>query len=291
MGVAEAGGWPTLVGRCHRNYLESHWRHARLAPGGRRRDWPGATALASAIPSVVTNLLFVHDPTTVSSATIDEASRFFDRSTSWRLIVPAEGAPVVPRLTTRLTISPSRSVPGMVLDPIPPAPDPPTDLAVREVSDPAALRDYRRAGGLGFGIPRWILRVAMPRCPRRTPTEDDGIRLFVGYRGGEAVATSALTVSDGVAGVGFVATVPRARRRGFGAALTWAAIDAGRADGARVGFLQASTMGRPVYEAMGFREVTEYHQWVVPRAAGTGVWGIIRMMRLGLTRWSQCAPR
>ncbi len=54
------------------------------------------------------------------------------------------------------------------------------------------------------------------------------------------------------------AAIPSARRHGVGSALTWAAVDAGRAWGCDTIVLQASEMGFPIYAAMGFRTVVEY---------------------------------
>jgi ribosomal protein S18 acetylase RimI-like enzyme len=48
--------------------------------------------------------------------------------------------------------------------------------------------------------------------------------------------------------------VPEARRRGIGTALTVAALQAGRADGYEIAFLQPSAMGRGLYEHLGFRQ-------------------------------------
>jgi hypothetical protein len=46
--------------------------------------------------------------------------------------------------------------------------------------------------------------------------------------------------------------------------MTVAAIEWGRARGAKVAVLQASEMGRPIYERMGFVEAVPYVQLVVP---------------------------
>jgi GNAT superfamily N-acetyltransferase len=80
---------------------------------------------------------------------------------------------------------------------------------------------------------------------------------FVGWRGGDPVATASLVVTGGAAGIYNVTTVQPARGRGIGAAMTAAAVRAGRERGMAIATLQASTMGRPVYERLGFRFVCD----------------------------------
>ena len=55
-----------------------------------------------------------------------------------------------------------------------------------------------------------------------------------------------------------MATPPEHRRRGYGEALTAAVLRAGRELGCTTGCLQASNMGKPVYERMGFDTFTQY---------------------------------
>ena len=50
-----------------------------------------------------------------------------------------------------------------------------------------------------------------------------------------------------------IATIPSARRRGYGAAMTARVVLDASAAGCDVAALQASASGRPIYERVGFR--------------------------------------
>jgi GNAT superfamily N-acetyltransferase len=76
---------------------------------------------------------------------------------------------------------------------------------------------------------------------------------FIGLLHGEAVATTSLLTAGGSAGIYNVTTREPARGRGIGAAMTATAVAAGRSRGLPVTTLQASELGRPVYERLGFR--------------------------------------
>lgn len=82
--------------------------------------------------------------------------------------------------------------------------------------------------------------------------------LYVGYADGRAVAASALIASQRVAGADNVACLREQRRRGFGEAMTGHAVRRGRETGCVVASLQASEMGRPLYERMGFKPAGGY---------------------------------
>ncbi len=65
-----------------------------------------------------------------------------------------------------------------------------------------------------------------------------------------------------VLGIFNVATVPAARGRGVGRAVTLAALRDGAGAGCRMAVLQASEMGHPVYERLGFRDFAAYDIYV-----------------------------
>jgi len=78
--------------------------------------------------------------------------------------------------------------------------------------------------------------------------------LFLGMFNGKPVATSRLFCAGGVAGIYHVATLPEARGRGFGTAMTLAAAHAGLELGYGIGGLFATTAGYGVYQRLGFQE-------------------------------------
>src|SRR5438128_1532477 len=75
---------------------------------------------------------------------------------------------------------------------------------------------------------------------------------------GRALAGAILYMAHGVGGIGWVGTLPEEFGRGYGRAVTWAAITEGLRRGARFTNLQASPMGEPMYRRMGFTTATHY---------------------------------
>lgn len=88
-------------------------------------------------------------------------------------------------------------------------------------------------------------------------------RVWVGYVDGEPAATAVAHLGAAATLVEYVATLPVARGRGAGAAVTWAAT---LADPARPAVLLASDDGRPVYERMGYFAVERWTAWLRPGA-------------------------
>jgi GNAT superfamily N-acetyltransferase len=130
----------------------------------------------------------------------------------------------------------------------------PPGLAVSEVLAPADLRAWvaTLAQGFGEGPPEaeWVGEV----YSRLGYGGSSCWHHYLGWLDGRPVATATSFCTGAVAGIYFVFTLPAARRRGIGAAITAAALEDARDRGARLGVLGASPMGESVYRRMGFRE-------------------------------------
>ncbi len=156
-------------------------------------------------------------------------------------------------------------VPGMVAYPldsdaiaVPAAPE----LEIRRVTDAAGIDAHREAVTAGFGShpavadgTACIGLLDRPECV-----------LYVGYALGSPVVSGLGWRTGRTIGVYSIATIASARRRGYGATMTARVVADGLAAGCDVAALQASEMGRPIYERLGFRTVVRYTSYV--EAAG-----------------------
>ena len=157
-------------------------------------------------------------------------------------------------------------LPGMALHPLPdgPAPIAAPDHEIRRVTDVAGLEDHIRTAVAGFDLPEAIIRPVMATDLLDT----EAATVYVGYTDGEPVTTGLGFRSGDTIGVYNIATLPSARKRGYGAAMTARIAADGAAAGCDVAILQATAMGRPVYERLGYRTVVEYMGYVEPPTPG-----------------------
>lgn len=87
---------------------------------------------------------------------------------------------------------------------------------------------------------------------------------FAGFRDGKLVATTTVYLAAEVAAIYCVGTLPEDRRKGYASAMVAHALRRAREEGYRFGALQASRMGHPVYERMGFRDTGHYKLFSLP---------------------------
>jgi GNAT superfamily N-acetyltransferase len=158
--------------------------------------------------------------------------------------------------------------PGMVLPAIGAAPPAPAGLDIRRVTNETTLRDFWGEGepeqpavSAETGLPVNLTRYFNPSLACAL---DPDIALFVGYVEERPVASAGLYRVGAIAEIGAVWTAPEHRRRGFGSALTWAALAEGRRRGCVCAALRASVMGYPVYAGMGFETVCRLRVYAPP---------------------------
>ncbi|HEY5118019.1 MAG TPA: GNAT family N-acetyltransferase [Anaerolineales bacterium] len=149
---------------------------------------------------------------------------------------------------------------GMELSDSPSNVETPPWLEIENVSNDLALREWAWVVTLGlFNHPEseadhfYELMHSTKGCGR--------LEFFLGRYEGRPAASSASFLSDGVAGIYFVATLPEFRRKGLGRSITLAPLRKAREAGARGAILQASALGEPLYRRLGFQRYSTMGQY------------------------------
>jgi GNAT superfamily N-acetyltransferase len=128
----------------------------------------------------------------------------------------------------------------------------PAELRIQPVTTAADLAVFGRVLVDGFPLDGEPGVITDPRLL------GGSLHLFVGYAGSAPVAVSGAYLHHGLVEVDWVVTLPVARRRGYGRALTWRALQIAPDAPA---MLLASDPGRPVYERMGFLPLLRMTMW------------------------------
>jgi len=241
--------------------LARFWTHAPRAMEQRVREWDDVWAADAGSPSPYLNSATLVRPL-AEDAVDDLATRlatFYDGgagSGSWMLW----SAWPMPDLTDR-GFQLAGNPPLMVLPAGAALPPPPAELRIVEVGYARTLRDFESAFIEGYPMPE----VTSAPEPRMYDLRALGgpLHLFVGYVGDEPVSASAAYVDGKTVGIYAVATLPKVRGKGYGAALTARAV---QTDATLPAVLQASDDGQPVYLRLGFQIVVRYALWMRQRA-------------------------
>lgn len=137
------------------------------------------------------------------------------------------------------------------------------NLDIHRVTDAAGIDAHRQAATAGFG--------ADPAVAKGTVCADLLDRpecvVYVGYADGDPVVSGLGWRTGRTIGVYSIATIPSARRRGYAAAVTARIVADGVLAGCDVAALQASEMGRPIYERLRFGTVITYVSYANPSLA------------------------
>ena len=155
-------------------------------------------------------------------------------------------------------------MPGMALLGDPGTRRKPEELKIRPAVDDAGRRDYLDVTAESYAVYGQQRETADDLFASLESVCAPHLQGLVGYVEGRPVAAAMAYVTHGVAGIGWVGVVSDARRKGYAEAVTWAAVREGFRRGGAFANLQASPMGQPVYERMGFSTPTQYRVWVPP---------------------------
>jgi GNAT superfamily N-acetyltransferase len=244
-------GWH---GRMYETFAAAFAAGAATVEGGRVLEPVGVFAAVNpAVPerSVFNSVLYESHDALASS--LDELAAAYEEAgvRAWTVWVPEadrESARMLEDAGHRLDATPV----AMVLD-LADLPEPdPGDL---DWDSAASLGEVCAINDRAYGYEDGTFARGMGRPP-------EGVLRFYRARleGGPVCVVGTLDLDDDC-GVFWVATLPEARGRGLTSRLMHVALEEGRERGCDISTLQATKLGRPVYEALGYRDVGTIEMW------------------------------
>lgn len=142
--------------------------------------------------------------------------------------------------------------PVMLLDPMPPAMEIPPEIELVEVLGPEERDLYCQVDAEEYSDQAFQL--SMLAVAAQLP----GVTMHLGVVGGQPVARSMAIRTGDLVGVHNVYVAPSHRQRGYGAAITAVAMEAGRKTGATAACLQSTEAAFSMYRKMGFEHIDDY---------------------------------
>jgi GNAT superfamily N-acetyltransferase len=252
------------LGRLADVNLAGSWAAIGRAMGAAVGGSDSCPFVATGIEAAFFNGAYAAGPVSDPDVVVGDAIAFMAaHGVPWLLWVRAGVDDALLEAGRRAGLRDAGGPPGMVLASIPPPPARPDGLDVDVVTDLDGLDVCRDLTARGFGVPPELARSLLAE---RLLVEPELV-MVAGSVAGEPVSMAIVSVTGTTAGIYNVATPAEHRRRGYGAAVTWAAIQEGAKLGCDHAALQASELGAPVYRAMGFVDVGGYVQLEGPPVA------------------------
>lgn len=220
-------------------------------------------AYSSHVAFPMFNLVIAADFEAVRAGELGQrvAGDFIDRGLPWMWwTTPTHTSPELEDTLGGLGLS-KEEVPGMYVE-LDQAPE--TAASVQTVETSPRDPDLIRVLIEGFGLPRFVEQPFQDVLAAFTDQEQT---ILLARKNGRPVGVGTGLITGETLGIYNVATLKEARGQGVGTAVTAALMQAGRKRGASHAILHASSMGRRVYEGLGFEVVcpTAHWVWIPPR--------------------------
>jgi GNAT superfamily N-acetyltransferase len=247
---------PTVVIPAIEESLREYWGSYGRAPGSVLEDSQGLLRVFTGIPFSFLNGVSSYQlsPDLTNEAIAETIHFFQSRHAVWEWMVGPHPSPQsLPESLIKHGFEVGGGSPGMAarLDAIDPELPMPGQLEIIPVEDAATLRTWAVTVLDGFELPDLYPGFVNLECSLGCQAD---YRRCLAILRGQPVATAALYLGKHVAGIYCVATLPSARKLGIGAAVTLRLLQEAHSEGYHIAVLQASQMGRSVYQRLGFQE-------------------------------------
>jgi GNAT superfamily N-acetyltransferase len=254
--------------------FQEAWKfYARSCPKGDIVQTPEVLIAACHVPWSIMNLAFLPAPVGTEAElerALDAAAAYFTpRGLAWMFAAAWDWLPPPVRSRAaevcagRGLVLAMESV-GMAAEQLAPSVWPQNARDIHLVTDAKGTQHIADIHAAAYGAP-----VDMARQSIAIPAMFQGeSRAYLGHEKGRYVASAAALRRGDVAYVGYVATRPDFQGKGYAEALLRQALkDAKRLWGLERTVLHATLAGLPVYQRLGYREVTRFGLYA-PRSPG-----------------------
>jgi GNAT superfamily N-acetyltransferase len=249
-----------LIRAIETTYYEAITDLCTGVPGIFLRREPDMTIYSTGLPMALLNGVLgpKFNASNLSKRAEVAMSHFKDARLPMRWVLgPSSTPPELDGFLLRQGLVSELTTPGMAIDlrtvnrgPLP------SGLEIRPVEDMESLENCCDISAEVFEVPEHIRGSwgDLIRSYGIGPTR----RWFLGHLDGRPVSTSFLVLHGDVAGIYMVATLKEARGKGVGSAMTHEPLLPAKDAGYDVAVLEASELGLPVYERLGFRKLCEF---------------------------------
>ena len=244
----DAAAWKRMLGS-----MRAFFGAAPQSSGGHCVELEGVlAAVTPAVPERSLPNSVVYESEEALASALDELARIYEqaRVQAWTVWVPEyhrHARDLLERAGHRLDASPTAMIAW--LDQVePPRADDPEPVPDPSLADLGEINDL--AYGTGDSFQRLLGRG--PADPAST---------YIARVDGRHAASVVTHDHEGDSSVWWVATLPEVRGRGLAAGLMRRALAASRKRGCEVTTLQATKLGRPVYERLGYRSLGAIEMW------------------------------
>lgn len=236
----------------NRRSLAATLRALAASAGGEVAELDGVTAVINpaARERSVFNSVVYEDAAALAAAQPELARRYERHGCAWTVWVPEDdrqAAALLERAGHRLDAEPRAM--GIEL-----AGCEEPDLSHLEWEIAGGIEEAAALNDAAYGYPpgTWI---------RGTGPDPEGLITYVARLDGEPASTVAARYEGGDGSIWNVATAPAARGRGLAGLLMRKALHDAAAAGCETSTLQATKLGRPVYERVGYRDFGALQMW------------------------------
>lgn len=242
-----------------RNLATAMCAYSRASDGGEFVEMDGMTLVNSGIDYAVFNAALFVDPVldyqTLSDCVSAAAVYYESRGVGWSCwvaeeLIDSRLKEAVTSLMRRHRLWMVAEHRGMIAEGLKPPHGSIPKMEVRQVRDEATRADFAHVCAQVFSMPGGLAHDVYGH-PRFW---EGRFQAWLGYVEGRAVTTAAVQPGSGVLGLYSVGTLPEEQRRGYGEAITRAALErAAETAGTGRTILQATTAGVRLYKKLGYR--------------------------------------